>query len=370
MTVFTTTIAEHLSAHDDVSIAAFPGATIAGALSIHEAVSFSYLAGASIADGLKIHEAITVSAKYTAFINDLIRIHPSVARAIVASIADGFHVHDAISTALAVFVAERLKLVDSVSSQGLFGLTIAEHLRIHDQVAKLLAGFLNDNLSVSESLVPVWMFSAAIAQNLSVHDTITPKLVISIQLGDTVDINDLVALQAILTATIIDGITMSVSFIDPGGGITTWAVNTRTSAITEYQNYAFNSFAQMGHHFLGATSSGLYVLDGTLDDTASVIARVKSGSAQFSGSRFTAIDAIYLGCRVSDGGKDWLLKLHAGDGRVYVYQFRPLNRRTTRIFTGKGLRARYFSWELITAGEDFDLDDIEFVPIGSHRRSG
>ena len=129
-----------------------------------------------------------------------------------------------------------------------------------------------------------------------------------------------------------------------------------------------NSFAQMGHHFLGASSTGLYQLDGPLDVGSAIVATVKSGSAQFSGSRYTAFDAVYLGCRVSDGANDWLLKLHTGDGQCYVYQFQPLNRRTTKIFVGKGLRARYFSWELVTAGENFDLDSIEFVPISSKRR--
>jgi hypothetical protein len=35
---------------------------------------------------------------------------------------------------------------------------------------------------------------------------------------------------------------------------------------------------------------------------------------------------------------------------------------------GKGQRARYFAFELISAGQDFDLDTIEFVPIVVQRR--
>jgi hypothetical protein len=35
---------------------------------------------------------------------------------------------------------------------------------------------------------------------------------------------------------------------------------------------------------------------------------------------------------------------------------------------GKGLRARYFSFELISDGADFDMDAIEFIPLVSHRR--
>ena len=42
--------------------------------------------------------------------------------------------------------------------------------------------------------------------------------------------------------------------------------------------------------------------------------------------------------------------------------------KTTKVNMGKGLRARYFAYELISTGQDFDLDSVEFVPLVAQRR--
>jgi hypothetical protein len=42
--------------------------------------------------------------------------------------------------------------------------------------------------------------------------------------------------------------------------------------------------------------------------------------------------------------------------------------RSKRVDMGKGLRSRYFSWALVTAAADFDLDNIQFLPLISNRR--
>ena len=146
---------------------------------------------------------------------------------------------------------------------------------------------------------------------------------------------------------------------------TTWAVNTNTGAVTEYTNYDFNSFAQMGLKYLGASSNGLYELNGDTDAGTSIIGQLKSGLLQFSGSRFTGFKAAYLGVR---GTGDVLLKLVTGDGVTRTYTVTLDSMRTTKVTMGKGIRARYFSFELIGTGQDFDVDTVEFVPIMAQRR--
>jgi hypothetical protein len=42
--------------------------------------------------------------------------------------------------------------------------------------------------------------------------------------------------------------------------------------------------------------------------------------------------------------------------------------KTARINIGKGIRARYFAFELISTGQDFDLDSLEFIPLVAKRR--
>jgi hypothetical protein len=161
-----------------------------------------------------------------------------------------------------------------------------------------------------------------------------------------------------------DGINQFVAVTDGG----TWAINTRTGAITEYQNFDFNSFAPMGTTFLAADGTGLWELAGALDDAAQIVADIKSGLMELGGSHFTSFKAAYLAMRIEDNSRDVLLKLVTGDGIEYIYEVRPLDMRTKRVNLGKGLRSRWFSWELIVPGYDFDFSAIEFIPITTQRR--
>jgi hypothetical protein len=95
------------------------------------------------------------------------------------------------------------------------------------------------------------------------------------------------------------------------------------------------------------------------------VAQIKSGFAQWAGTKLTGFKGAYLGVR---GGGDYVLKLETGDGNTYIYAVSAKDMATTKITLGKGLRARYFAFELISTGQDFDLDTIEFVPLIAERR--
>ena len=60
--------------------------------------------------------------------------------------------------------------------------------------------------------------------------------------------------------------------------------------------------------------------------------------------------------------------METGDGKTYTYAVVGKDMQTTKVHMGKGLRARYFAFELISTGQDFDLDDIEFMPLVAQRR--
>ena len=88
---------------------------------------------------------------------------------------------------------------------------------------------------------------------------------------------------------------------------------------------------------------------------------------EVGGSHFKAFKAAYLGIKSKSG--QFVLKLITGDGETYVYTVVANDMRSTRVNMGKGLRARYFRFELINSdGADFDLHSIEFLPLVAQRR--
>jgi hypothetical protein len=148
---------------------------------------------------------------------------------------------------------------------------------------------------------------------------------------------------------------------DIGG--TAWAVNTRTGAVTEYENYTFNSFTRLGNSYLGAASDGLYVLAGPDDAGTEIAVRVRTGLMRFGGNRLSRLKAIYVTARSIVPMR---LTVETATGTTYVYAITPVAMRTTKLHVGKGMRATQFLLDWTCSA--LDLDIVELVPLIVRRR--
>jgi hypothetical protein len=188
--------------------------------------------------------------------------------------------------------------------------------------------------------------------------------VVRVTTVEPVEITATSLLQLLYSQTLNDTIELEVLLRTPQG-VTTWAMNTRTGAVTQYDNFAFNSFAQLGRRYLGAADDGLYELVGDDDEGNPIIATLKSGALQMHETRPHGLRAVYLGI---NGEGEFFLRLTGGTGETYLYRVQAREMENTKVWTGKGLRHRYLTYELISTGQDFDLDTIEFVPMRPRRR--
>lgn len=346
------------------------GLLLTDTINTADTAQLAYQAGAIIAETIAMIDSLTGPGMYTASFTDALLLADAVARALKATLSETITLADVIRISRAVTVLDALVLADATVPVGRYHLALAELVVFNDSLARFFGRTLTDNIVFTESFAPQFQFNRKLADNVALLDVMSKSLYVRFVLSDTVQMSDLALMQAIFMGEVLtDNIEICVGLLEPSGSFTTWAINTRTSAVTEYQNYAFNSFARMGNHYLGASSAGLFRMDGEQDAGLPIPTSVRSGLMQLGGSHFTSFKAAYLGMRVRASGQPtFLLKLVAGDGTNYTYQFRPQNLMTTRVNFGKGLRARYFSWELITSGEDYDLDSIEFLPLIAQRR--
>ena len=107
----------------------------------------------------------------------------------------------------------------------------------------------------------------SLAQLLTLHPALNTKLLLKIVGNIQLSPEQLV--QMIYRGDpLLDEVVITALYISPAGTTTTWVVNTRTNAVTEYANYNFRSFAQMGNRYIAAGPEGLYELDGDTDDGA------------------------------------------------------------------------------------------------------
>ena len=103
---------------------------------------------------------------------------------------------------------------------------------------------------------------ATIEEPIAIEETLTPTLLMYVTVAEEIGIEPSEALQMLYTGVVSEGVEIAGGLLDIDGALTTWAMNTRTGAVSEYSNFEFNSFARIGNKYIGASTSGVYELLG------------------------------------------------------------------------------------------------------------
>lgn len=315
---------------------------------------------AAMASTMSIHAQYKLALAEAARVSELARAGRPV------TIEESATLDWAVGVVQGCTIAEKLKISDLLNRSVKFGMTITQRARVHDALARFLSADVSETITASEAMLALSRHFATINETGDISEELVPRLILKVEAHDDGVFDDAFNISMIYNEEIREQIVFTVAIAMPDGGVTTWAINTITGAVTEYENYEFNSFAQLGVHYLGASEGGLYALDGDDDEGDPIIARLKSGMLQFGGSLYSGIKAAYIGMRSTEGSVVYLkIETKTEGTRVYKGVVQP---ETTKVRLGKGLRARYYSWELVTTGQDFDLDNIEFLPLVAQRR--
>lgn len=232
-------------------------------------------------------------------------------------------------------------------------------------------------LGASPSMEPTAYISLAISER--VGTTGAPSIaavVMTAQAQEMISAQDEAQLTAHMVAAMMEQIGLAekataLTFRVIGGVPTlldegpAWVVNTDTSASTRYENYSFNSFAVVGGRQFGVRKDGVYLLQGADDAGQAIEAGVALGKHDCGTQVLKHIEAVYAG--VSATGQ---LFLRIGDGKnQYTYQARRVDAdmRTQRFDPGRGLRASYFTFDLMSSDGEFELNNITFGVVPTKR---
>lgn len=137
----------------------------------------------------------------------------------------------------------------------------------------------------------------------------------------------------------------------------TIALNTLTGAVSEYNNFDFQSITPT--HAGDAT--GLYALGGDTDATQPIISTVTTGKTLWGASLKKFVEMVYFALKGSGTSR---LTVH-GESVSYAYPFPVRAAGESRSKPGRGIRENYlaFSYSNADDGNDFRLDRIE-VAVG------
>ena len=149
------------------------------------------------------------------------------------------------------------------------------------------------------------------------------------------------------------------------------SMNTERQALTQYSNYAFNSFAKFNGVFLGASDAGVFELNGADDAGTGISAIARTGTTTFGTSHQKRVDRAYIGYR-ADGELRLRVITNETVAHDYAVNYRAISGiHGARVPIGKGLKSRYWQFELQNVGgADFEVDEIEIKPIVLRRRIG
>jgi hypothetical protein len=332
-------------------------------------ISRAYRGGARVSDHARIKHNQAQTTTYKITQADAAKFLDRFRISFPAAISDSLMISPALALTMGFVVIDRFRINHTSSPTTHFAMALLDAIRLNASVATFFGLSATDDINVHHSSARTYRAHTALSEVITLAPTLMTSLIMKVVENDMFEITDDEVLRMIYSVDVCDFIDLSALYISPNGNFTTWSINTRTSAVTEYQNYVFNSFAQMGRKFIAASATGIYELDGAQDPNAvNIMTFMRSGYFAPNGSKFTSFRNIYIGVRTQDDQKDFLLKVIDSYGREYIYSFHPNKNATSKINTGKGLRARFFAFELITPGPDFDLNSIEFRPLPLKRR--
>lgn len=209
-------------------------------------------------------------------------------------------------------------------------------------------------------------------ESVSSPITLTKSSLITVlnELSETSAVSAGFAGQIVVQTTINErsGSTLRVAGVNAVPSEQVWVLNLDSGATSRYTDYGFNSYLTLNGKQYGVSDDGLYEL-GTANDNGDIIdASLKLAVSQLDSVREKRNYSVYAAVSSTD---TMLLKVSVDGGTEYLYEARSSSAamQTHRFDLGRGLKGTHWTFTLMNnEGCDFDLQNLEFLPIDGKRR--
>jgi alpha-tubulin suppressor-like RCC1 family protein len=214
----------------------------------------------------------------------------------------------------------------------------------------------------------------ALIEAAQVVDTDTAQVrVIQLTTDTAAGVEALTNTGSFIKAVLADAVLATVRLNIGGELFTGWVLNTDTLAPSEYQfaDRQFNSACKHGDRYLMAAEDGVYEFT-EATNVESVMTYIKTGKTDFGSDLKKRIVNSYI---VYSASGNMVLKVTTSEyGQLQTRNYKmvpPGNSETTdvrRFDLGRGIKSRYWQFELVGDGVDCDIDEIGMLPIVLSRR--
>lgn len=139
-----------------------------------------------------------------------------------------------------------------------------------------------------------------------------------------------------------------------------YAINTKTNAITEYDNHPFDFVVRFQGKYYGCNSSGMFLLEGADDSGSNISASAVLHPNDLGSRHQKRLTHVYLGSR--QGATEQMTVSAAPDEGTYRSALTTRQGRNRRAQLPRGVVGRYWSLKLENVnGGALDIDSIDVV---------
>ena len=265
-------------------------------------------------------------------------------------------------------LAEQIRLSANPSAQKHADALIAVTAQFSSLLSSGKGAAATETAEMTETLAQSLCAYLTVLEEAAILTVPEFMLLIYLPVTDQAMLTPTTAGVGILRNLTAEGVAFAVNFGIGGQTYSGWVMNTKNFALSEYQNFPFNSFAKVGTQYYAASETGLYLLDGATDAGEDVQATITLGAMDFTGERKTNVCEAFLALR-NDGEIAIKVKTDDNIERWYRMSQESDVLRDRREKFARGVTSRFWTFSLENIdGADFEVHEMTFLPLVMKRR--
>lgn len=325
-------------------------------------------------EAIGLSDALASSANTTASLSDSAVLVDLIRQAIIQVVADSAAGADSFSLGAALTLVDIANAVATQTSTYNSVMLVAELIATLEAYNSAPGYDISETGTLSETYVERVSALAALLESAQAIDTDTAVVYVMQALADTAaGATAITSVGSLLTTLLADSALATIRLNVGGELFTGWVLNTETMAPSEYQfaDLEFNSACKHGSTYLMAADDGIYQFTDAVG-FETVMTYIKTGKTDFgSDMRKSVIDSYLV---YSATGQMALKVTTSVNGQLQTnnYTMTPFTAHGTtapqRLPVGKGLKSRYWQFELVGSNAGCTFDEIGMLPVILSRR--
>ena len=291
MTVYNETNTEGLTA-SGVYYVVFP-VSIENTVTV--TLSEDIIALASIIESTYMNDILTTAASFGFTVTDQSKLNDLILISLHSILSENISYSDDIIEVIkrVNIIRDVLNILDTSSTQKLSTIALAVSLSIADLLGQV--DIVNENFNLDDSFIDLLKISFEILDNLEVSETSADYITFFQITTDILSVDETISLQSVFNRTLLDSFKLVIDSDILGGTYSGWVINPENYAVSNYSNYNFIGNTFYSRDNLYCNSTGLYKLEGTLDEASYIASRIKTATMAFGTSSLKQVNEALLG---------------------------------------------------------------------------